>query len=298
MLNERGSYESDLTVTRMSELDYLLVSSAATTERDKHHITSRMPASARATLVDVTSAYAVFGVMGPRSRDLLASLSSADFGDAAFPFRASREVSLGYFTVRATRITYVGELGWELYVPAEFAVGVYELLIAAGAEFGLVNAGYYAIESMRLEKGYRAFGRELTPDYGPVEAGLMFACKLRTDISFLGREAVEKARAEGPRRRLVSLVAGDPAATMWGGELVLRDGVAVGQVTSAAWGEALGAAVGLAYVRDPNGAVVTPEFVRTGTYQVNVGGEVIGAKLSLRPPFDPAGERVRGQPPA
>jgi 4-methylaminobutanoate oxidase (formaldehyde-forming) len=175
---------------------------------------------------------------------------------------------------------------------------VFELLSAAGAEFGLVNAGYYAIESMRLEKGYRAFGRELTPDYGPVEAGLTFACKLRTDISFLGREAVEKARADGPPRRLVSLVLADPDTMMWGGELVLRDGVAVGQVTSAAWGAALGATVGLAYVRDPTGDVITPEFVRTGTYQVNVGGEVQAVTVALRPPFDPESERVRGRPPA
>ena len=253
-----------------------------------------MPAGARATLVDVTSAYAVFGVMGPRSRDLIAALSDADLSGEAFPFRASRQISLGYFTVRATRITYVGELGWELYVPCDFAVGVFELLTHAGGEFGLVNAGYYAIESMRLEKGYRAYGRELTPDYGPVEAGLGFACKLRTDISFLGREAVEKARAEGPRRRLVSLVASDPGTMMWGGELVLRDGVPVGQVTSAAWGAALGATAGLAYIRDPAGDPVTPEFVRTGSYQVNVGGEIRAVTMSLRPPFDPSGERVRG----
>jgi 4-methylaminobutanoate oxidase (formaldehyde-forming) len=170
---------------------------------------------------------------------------------------------------------------------------VYELLTRAGAGFGLVNAGYYAIESMRLEKGYRAFGRELTPDYGPVEAGLLFACKLRTDISFLGREAVEKARAEGPRRRLVSFVASDPHTMMWGGELMLRDGLAVGQVTSAAWGEALGATAGLAYIRDPAGDPVTPDFVRAGSYQVNVGGEIRDVTVSLRPPFDPAGERVR-----
>jgi glycine cleavage system aminomethyltransferase T/glycine/D-amino acid oxidase-like deaminating enzyme len=296
MLNERGHYESDLTVTRLSERDYLLVSSAAATERDKHHIISHMPAGARAALVDVTSAYAVFGVMGPRSRDLLATLSDADLSDEAFPFRASREVSLGYFTVRATRITYVGELGWELYVPAEFAVGVFQLLTSAGAGFGLVNAGYYAIEGMRLEKGYRAFGRELTPDHGPVEAGLVFACKLRTDIDFLGREAVEKARAAGARRRLASLVLEDPDTIMWGGELILRDGVAVGQVTSAAWGEAVGATVALGYVQDPSADVTTPEFVHTGSYQVNVGGQIRAARVSLRPPFDPASERVRGQP--
>ena len=235
----------------------------------------------------------------------LASLSDADFTDEGFPFGTSREIGLGYFTVRATRITYVGELGWELYVPAEFAVGVYQDLAAAGAAFGLVNAGYYAIESMRLEKGYRAFGRELTPDYNPVEAGLLFACKLGTDISFLGREAVEKAKAEGPRRKLVSLVLDDPGAVppavpqspagaMWGGELVLREGVAVGQVMSGAWGETLGAYVGLAYVRHRDGGVVTTAHLREGSYQVNVAGEIYPATVHLRPPYDPAGTRVRG----
>jgi heterotetrameric sarcosine oxidase gamma subunit len=302
MLNERGTYESDLTVTRLSADEFLLVSSAATTERDKDHIARRMPRGARASLVDVTSAYAVFGVMGPRSRELLGSLSTADLSDPGFPFGTSREIDLGYYTVRATRITYVGELGWELYVPAEFAVGVYQDLMAAGAAFGVVDAGYYAIESMRLEKGYRAFGRELTPDFGPVEAGLLFACKLGTDISFLGREAVEKAKAEGPRRKLVSLVLDVPATgpgsaagpLMWGGELVLRDGVAVGQVMSGAWGETLGASVGLAYLRHPAADVVTPGYLRAGSYQVNIGGDRYPATVHLRPPYDPAGSRVRG----
>ncbi len=247
--------------------------------------------------MDVTSAYAVYGVMGPRSRELLGRVSRSDFTGEAFPFGTSREVDLGYATVRATRITYVGELGWELYVPAEFAVGVYEDLLAAGAGLGLVNAGYYAIESLRLEKAYRAFGRELTPDFSPAEAGLLFACKLRTDIAFLGRDAVEKARAEGPRRRLVSLVLADPGAMIWGGELVLRDGVAVGQVTSGAWGETVGGAVGLAYIRHPGGEVVTPDVARAGSYQVNVGGELYGAAVHLRPPFDPAGDRVKGRYP-
>src|SRR5215831_7013352 len=297
MLNERGTYESDLTVTRLSADEFLLVSSAATTERDKDHIAKRIPQGAHASLVDVTSAYAVFGVMGPRSRDLLGSLSGADLTDEGFPFGTSREIGLGYYTVRATRITYVGELGWELYVPAEFAVGVYQDLVAAGAAFGLVNAGYYAIESMRLEKGYRAFGRELTPDYNPVEAGLLFACKLGTDVSFLGREAVEKARAEGPRRRLVSLVLDEAEEMMWGGELVMRDGMAVGQVMSGAWGETLGAPVGLAYVRHHDGDVITPAYLREGSYQVNVGGTVCRAAIHLRPPYDPAGLRVRGGPP-
>jgi glycine cleavage system aminomethyltransferase T len=296
MLNARGTYEADITVTRLSPDEFLLVSSAATTERDKDHITRRMPAGGRASLTDVTSAYAVYGVMGPRSRELLGRLSRAALSDQAFPFGSSREIDLGYATVRATRITYVGELGWELYVPAEFAVGAYEDLMAAGADLGLVNAGYYAIESMRLEKAYRAFGRELTPDYNPVEAGLLFACKLRTGIPFLGRAAVEQARADGPRRRLVSLVLPDPPdpdVMIWGGELVLRDGVAVGQVTSGAWGEALGACVGLAYIRHPAGHVLTPDLARAGDYQVNVGGRLYPAAVSLRPPFDPAGDRIK-----
>ena len=206
MLNAHGTYEADITVTRLSADGFLLVSSAAATERDKDHITRRMPLGAHASLVDITSAYAVYGVMGPRSRDLLGLLSRADLSDEAFPFGSSHQIDLGYATVRATRITYVGELGWELYVPAEFAVGAYEDLMSAGADLGLANAGYYAIESLRLEKAYRAFGRELTPDYNPAEAGLLFACKLKTSIGFLGREAVEQARAAGPRRRLVSLV--------------------------------------------------------------------------------------------
>ena len=294
MLNGRGTYESDITVTRLSPTEFLLVASAATTERDADHIRRHMPAGCHASLVDVTSAYAVYGVMGPAARQLLSGLTTADMSDVSFPFGTSRLIDLGYSTVRATRITYVGELGWELYVPAEFAVPVYEDLMLAGADLGVANAGYYAIESLRLEKAYRAVGRELTPDYNPIEAGLGFACKLTGGTAFLGREAVEKAKADGPRRRLVSVVLDDPAVMMWGSELLLRDGEPAGQVTSAAWGETLGAAVGLAYLRDPAGDPVTGEFVRAGTYAVNVGGQLTGATVGLRPPYDPAGTRIKG----
>ena len=293
MLNKGGRYEADVTVTRLSGEEFLIFSSAASTERDLDHIRRRLPARG-ASLVDVTSAYAVYGVMGPRSRELLARLTSADLSNEAFGFGQSREIDLSYATVRATRLTYVGELGWELCSRSEFAVGVYEDLMAAGTDLGVVNAGYYAIESLRLEKAYRAFGRELTPDYNPVEAGLLFACKLRTDIGFLGRAAVESARAPGPRQRLVSVVLDDPEVMMWGGELLMRDGSAAGLVTSAAWGATLGASVGLAYVRPAAGDVVTRDYAGSGRYQVNVGGKVCDATVSLRPPFDPDGERVRG----
>jgi 4-methylaminobutanoate oxidase (formaldehyde-forming) len=291
LLNRRGTYESDLTVTRLAADEYLLVSSSATTVRDQDWIRRHVPDGHDTRVVDLTSAMAVLGVMGPRSRELLAAVSEEPFED--FAFGTSREVRLGSATARATRITYVGELGWELYVPTELALGVYDDLLSAGRDLGVRDAGYYAIESLRLEKGYRAFGRELTPDYTPLEAGLLFACKLRTDIDFLGRSALEAARVAGPRRRLVSFVVEDPAAMLWGGELLLRDGTAVGQVTSAAWGETVGGSVGLAYVADPSG-VTLADWVRSGDYAVDVGGERFPVAVGLRPPYDPDGERVRG----
>ncbi len=293
MLNARGTYEADVTVTRTGPQEFLVVSSAATTERDQDHIRRNMPAGARAEVVDVTSSMAVFGVMGPRSRDLLETLSDADLSDDGFPFATSRQIALGYATARATRITYVGELGWELYVPVEFAVGVYEDLMAAGARFGIARGGYYAIDSLRLEKGYRAFGRELTPNDNPVEAGLLFACKLRSRHDFVGRAAVERAKAEGPRRRLVGFSVGSDEPMLWGGELIRRDGLVAGQVSSAAWGATVGTCVGLGYLRAPGGDVVTPQWVTTGTYTVDVGGEVYPIRVSPGPLYDPRNTRVR-----
>jgi 4-methylaminobutanoate oxidase (formaldehyde-forming) len=290
LLNRRGTYESDLTVTRIGDEEFLLVSSSATTVRDQDWIRRNIPPGHDTRIVDLTSSYAVLGVMGPRSRDLLTRVSDADL--SGFDFATSHPLQVGHAAVRATRITYVGELGWELYVPVDVAVGVYDELMTAGRDLGVADAGYYAIESMRLEKGYRAFGRELTPDYNPVEAGLTFACKLGSDIDFLGRTALEKARAEGPRRRLVSFVVDDPAPMLWGGELVRREGQAVGLVTSAAWGEAVGACVGLAYVADPAG-VTTYDWVEAGRYTVDVGGSVHTVQVSRKAPYDPAGARVR-----
>ena len=292
LLNERGTYESDVTLTRVAHDEYLIVSSAATTERDKDHIGRRI-GDRRATLVDVTSAYAVLGVMGPKSRELLSRLTGADLSDEAFPFGTSREISLGYSTVRATRITYVGELGWELYVPTEFAVGVYEDLLSAGGDLGVVNGGYYAIESMRLEKGYRAFGRELTPDYNPVEAGLLFACKLKTDIPFLGREAVEQAKSDGAAPQAGLVRARERRADALG----RRAGAARRRCCRAGHVGGLG--------RDPRrlrraGLPLGPGRRRRstatgsqrGAYEVDVNGSREPVSVSLRPPFDPKGEKI------
>jgi glycine cleavage system aminomethyltransferase T len=187
----------------------------------------------------------------------------------------------------------VGELGWELYVPAEFAVSVFEQLTAAGEQFGLVNAGYYAINALRLEKGYRAFGPELNPDYNPVEAGLLFATKLKTDVRFLGREAVEAAKATGVRRRAVSVVLADPDVMMWGGELVLRDGLGAGQVTSAAFATTTGACVGLAYVWRRDGDVVTTDYLQSGEWSVSVSGTSVPARVQTGAWYDPKSERIR-----
>ena len=293
VLNERGTYEADVTVTRIAHDEYLWITGSASVNRDRDWISRHVGPEQQVSVTDVTGASAVFGVMGPRSRELLQSLSSADLSNEAFPFATSREIDLGMSTVRATRITYVGELGWELTVPAEFAVGVFELLTEAGSEFGLANAGYYAINALRLEKGYRAFGTELNPDYGPVEAGLLFATKLKTDIDFLGRKAVETAKASGVRRRLVSFILDDAHAMMWGGELLLRDGVGAGQVTSAAFGTTIGSCVGLAYVWRADGEVVTPDWINEGTWQVNIGGTVVSMRVQLGAPYDPKSERVR-----
>lgn len=277
-LNGRGTYEADLTVTRTGESSFLLVSSSATTIRDLDWLARHgVPAQ------DVTDAYAVLGVMGPLSRSLLSVLSLDDWSEDGFPFGTSREVRVAGVRVRATRMTYVGELGWELMVPVESARAVYEALSGAGA----ADAGYYAIESLRLEKGYRAFGRELTPDYGPVEAGLLFATALRGDKDFLGREALEAHRAEltarGVRRRLVSLVVSSPEPMLWGGELLLHDSRPVGQVTSAAWGETVGACVGLGYLR--HDGPVTADWLDAGSFEVDVAGERHGVRLTLKAPL-------------
>ncbi|GAA4364367.1 FAD-dependent oxidoreductase [Nocardioides caricicola] len=272
-LNERGTYEADLTVTRTGADSFLLVSSSATTIRDLDWLARHgVPA------VDVTEEHAVLGVMGPRSRALLASLSPDDWED--FAFATSREVTVAGVRLRATRMTYVGELGWELMVPVADAPAVYDALDGT-------DAGYYAIESLRLEKGYRAFGRELTPDYGPVEAGLVFATALDRGKDFLGRRALlehrEALRAGGPRRRLVSLVVESPDPMLWGGELVVRDGAPVGQVTSAAWGETVGSCVALAYLR--HDGPVTADWLAAGGFEVDVAGERYAARASLKAPL-------------
>jgi 4-methylaminobutanoate oxidase (formaldehyde-forming) len=297
ILNDRGGYEADVTVTRTAWDEYLLVTSSSQGVHDLDLLRRGAPRQLHVEFVDVTSALAVFGVMGPRSRDLLGSLSTDDLSAGAFPFGSSREIDLGGVPVRATRITYVGELGWELYVPTDMALSVYEQLMAPPRGAPPTQAGYYAIDSLRLEKGYRAWGRELGPDVTPIEAGLAFACKLGSDIDFRGRDAVERQRADGVEQRVVSLVLGDPEPYLWGNELVLRDGEPVGFVSSAAFGHTVGCSVALAAVRRPaSEAVRTVDagWLAAGRYEVAVAGRLFDASVTLHAPYDPTSGRVRG----
>ncbi len=290
ILNDRGGYESDVTVTRTAPNEYLLVTGSAQATRD-HHLLSTGLAGRRVEIVDVTSAYAVLGVMGPNSRDLLGRLTKTDLTNANFPFYTSQEIELGPVPCRATRVSYIGELGWELYIPTEYAVTAYEYLTDAGEELGLTLVGHYAVEGMRLEKGYRAWGRELTPDRTPVEAGMTFTCKLGTDIAFRGREVVEKQRQNGVVNRIVSVTVDNPDVALWGGELLLRNGEPVGFVSSGAFGPTLGKGVGLACIERDH--VVDKDYITGGSYQLDVAGELVEAQVSLRAPFDPTGARMK-----
>jgi 4-methylaminobutanoate oxidase (formaldehyde-forming) len=291
MLNPRGGYETDLTVTRLAADRYLLVTGSAQTVRDADWIRRNIAPEADAVLTDVGSAYAVLAVMGPRSRELLARISTGDFSNQAFPFATMRAIDIGYARVLAGRITYVGELGWELYVPTEFIVSVYETLCDAGADLGLRDAGYYALESLRLEKGYRAWGRELSPDITPFEAGLTFAVKM-AKTAFNGRDALLAAMKQPVKRRVVSFTLDDPEPIAWGGELVVRDGKPAGEVTSAAYGHTLGRTVCLALVH-ANGAPIDAAWLKSGKWQIDIAGKRCAATLHTRAPFDPTGERVR-----
>ena len=292
VLNARGTFESDFTVARLARDKFLIVTGSAQPTRDMDWLGRNLPSDAHAVLTDVTSAWTVLSVMGPRSRALLQKVSSADFSNDGFPFAAIQEISVGYATVLAARRTYMGELGWELYVPVEFAATVFETLHAAGEEFGLRDAGYYAIEGLRLEKGYRAWGRELTPDDTPFQAGLGWAVKLDKPGGFIGQKALLEAKAKPLARRLVSIVLEDGEPLLWGGEALLRDGKAVGDLTSAAYGHTIGAAVGLGYVKRVDGEAIDAAWL-AGRFEVDLAGNRLAAKVSLRAPYDPQGARIK-----
>ena len=290
MLNERGGIECDLTVTRLSETAFFLVVPGATLQRDlawlRRHLSDEF-----VVITDVTAAESVLPLMGPNARDLLNAISPADLSNDVHPFGTAREIEVGMTLARAHRVTYVGELGWELYVPSDQAAHVFEALVAAGADHGLKLCGLHAMDSCRIEKSYRHFGHDITDEDHVLEAGLGFAVK--TDKgTFIGREAVLRKRDAGLARRMLQFRLTDPEPLLFHNEPILRDGVIVGYITSGNYGHALGCAVGLGYVPCRHTGETVKEML-TSTYQIDVAGRMVGAEASLSPLYDPKSQRIR-----
>ncbi|MGF6230873.1 sarcosine dehydrogenase [Inquilinus ginsengisoli] len=292
MLNGRGGIECDLTVARLAPDRFHITTGTGFATHDFDWIARNIPAGADAHLVDVTSATAVLSLMGPKARDVLQVLTRDDVFNAAFPFGRVKQLAVAGAPVLALRITYVGELGWELHIPTEFAVGVYEAVMAAGAGFGIANAGYRAIETLRLEKGYRAWGSDIGPDHTPLEAGLGWAVKLKSAIPFQGREALEAQRGQRLKKILATVTVDDPSVVLLGRETILRDGKPAGWLSSGGFGHTVGKPIGLGYVRDPSG--LDREALLASTYELEVATERVPCRLHLDPLYDPRMERVKG----
>ncbi len=287
MLNRRGGIECDLTVTRLAADTFFIVTGTAVGNHDLGWIRRHVPDDGSVTVRDVTSARACFGLWGPRARDVLSAVTDDDIGDDALPFLTARQIAVGNVPLTALRVTYVGELGWELYPPMEYAAGLWDTLWAAGRDHGLVAGGYRAIDALRLEKGYRVWSSDITPEETPFEAGLGFAVGLDKDGGFIGREALLEAKAAGPRRRLRCLVLDDPRSVCLGNEPVRVDGAIVGRVTSGGYGFAVERSIAYAYL--------PPDRAAIGTCgEVEVFGEWVGFEVTREPLWDPANERDPG----
>jgi 4-methylaminobutanoate oxidase (formaldehyde-forming) len=294
-LNERGGIEADVTVTRLGETAFLVVTSAACAVRDFAWLQRHIPDGARCVAMDVSSGEACLAVMGPRARDLLQPLTTASLSNDAFPFGTARTIELGMAHVRAHRITYVGELGWELYMPAEFARHVFETVHEAGRPLGLRLVGVHAMDSLRIEKAYRHFGHDIGDEDHVLEAGLGFAVKPEKRRGalgdFIGRDAVLRKREAGLARRLAQFKLADPEPLLFHAEPIILRGEVVGYISSAAFGHTLGGAVGLGYVPCAPGAAARDIVAQS--FEVEVAGRRIPATASFSPLYDPRGERIR-----
>ena len=291
-LNEQGRLEADLTVSKLEDHKFLIVVTDTMVRHTDTWLTRHVPPGAQVSVTDVTSAYGQLNLQGPRSRELLQSLTSVDLSNNAFPFRAVRYIDVGFARLLCVRVTYVGELGYELYIPAEHATEVYERIVEAGRVFGLTHAGLKALSSLRLEKGYRDYGHDIDNTDDPYEVGLGFALDLKKPLGFVGKEAVLSRKARGPpTRRLVQVLVNDPTPLMFHAEVLLRDAVAVGYVRAASYGHTLGGAVGLAMV-EANRAV-DDTYLDGGAWEVEIAGSRYPATVSLKPLYDPGMKRVK-----
>ena len=288
LLNARGGIEADVTVVRTAWDAFYIVTGTGFATHDFDWITRNIPTDARCQLLDVTSGSAVLSLMGPQARAILAAVCDDDLTNAAFPFGTARQLAVAGCPVLALRVTYVGELGWELHMPTDVAVTVYQALMAVG---GVVNAGYRAIESLRLEKGYRAWGSDIGPDHTPVEAGLAWACKMKSGVAFLGRDVVAAQMADGVKKRMAGFSVNDASVILLGRETILRDGVRVGWLSSGGFGHTIGKPLGYGYVRNSDG--VSEAFMLSGHYELEVAAQRVPAQLHLGALYDPTGARIK-----
>jgi 4-methylaminobutanoate oxidase (formaldehyde-forming) len=291
-LNEQAMIEADLTVTRLAEDQYLVVLSPAIRAHVETWLNRHIPADAHVFVTDVSSAYNIISIQGPKSRQLLSSITTTDVSNRAFPFRNMQEIDMGYALVKALRLSYVGELGWELYVPTEFTLHVYDLLLEAGIAFGLKHAGLGALDTLRLEKGYRDYGNDIDNMDTPLEVGLGVFVDFDKPRGFIGRDALLRQKESGPLEfRLVQFLVEDPEPLLHGGETVIRDGKRVGYIRAGGYGHTLGGSVGLGQVKNREG--VTLDFIKSGKFEIEISSVRYPAMASLRPMYDPKNERVR-----
>lgn len=290
-LNERGSIEADLTVTRLAEDQFLVITSGSTQVRDLQWLCDHIGADDHCTVTDVTSGYAILGVMGPKSRDLLSGLTAETRTNDAFPFGASREVEFAMGLARLTRMSYVGELGWEITVPTEFAAHIYEAIVDAGKSHGLVQAGMHALNSLRIEKAYRHWGHDISDEETPLEAGLGFAIAWDKPGGFIGREALLAQKEKGVDKQLLQFLIQDPSPMLYHNEPIWRGDDIVGRITSGMYGHTLGGAVGLGYVTVPDGDDGTA--LDAMSYEIEIVGVRYEATASLKPLYDPGSRRMR-----
>ena len=288
LLNTRGGIEADLTVARLADDMFYIVTGTGFRTHDFGWIADHLPGQG-VSFRDVTEAWGTLSLMGPRARDILAKVTDADVSNAAMPFGSAREIRVAGVECRALRVTYVGELGWELHIPIGDLGTVYDALMAVDPD--LRPVGYRALESLRLEKGYRAWSSDITPNDTPFEAGLGWAVKMKSGLPFLGRAALEAKAGQPLSKRLVSFTVAAPDAVLVGRETILRDGKPVGYLTSGGYGYTVGASIGLGYVRSDAG--VTDDWLRQGRYALVIAGEETPAELALAPLHDPDGARIR-----
>ena len=291
-LNEGGKLEADLTVTKLDDERYWVVASDTAHRHVETWMKRHFPDDAHAFVTDVTSGFAQINVQGPRSRALMQSVTTCDLSNEAFPFRAAREIDIGFARALCVCITYLGELGYELYVPTEQATHVYDRLVEAGKQVGLRHAGLKALASLRMEKGYRDYGHDIDNTDSVLEAGLGFAVDLKKPGGFIGRDAVLAKKAAGPlTRKIAQILVKDPEPLMFHAEIVRRNGKPVGYIRAASYGFTVGGAVGLAMIEA--GEPLDQAYLDKGTWEVEIAGKLYPAVASLKPLYDPEMKRVK-----